>query len=84
VLKVGTLTGVSNQDVLCSNYAKIDLYEFTGDILEGVFSWESVWPEFGPTNVGDASKDVTAMAAASGFPPFFHTLQLTWSPFSRL
>ncbi len=48
-----------------------DLYEFAGDIAEGVFSWESVWPEFGATNVGDASKDLTAMAAASGFPPFF-------------
>ncbi len=69
MLKIGTIIEVSNQDLVCSKYTpkrNSDSHEFTGDVVEGVFGSESAWPEVGATNFYDASKEVTAIAAATG------------------
>ncbi len=40
-------------------------YQYWGDLVEGLFSWESAWLVVDSTDEGDMSKDVTFMAAAT-------------------
>ncbi len=39
-------------------------WDYWGEICDGIFSWESSWPDVGGTNEGDVSKDQKVMAGA--------------------
>ena len=39
-------------------------WNYWGSIVDGLFSWESNWPETGNTNGGDTSRDEKVMAGA--------------------
>lgn len=41
-------------------------WSYWGDVVDGLFSWESAWPEIGSTTPqGDVSQDVTVMKGAT-------------------
>lgn len=42
-----------------------DWWAYWGSVVDGLFSWESAWPNVGASNVGDVSLDNTVIAGTS-------------------